>query len=285
MRGWSIPRPERPRHTARAGRLLRRGALAAGLVAAALAPAAAASAPPAAAAETAFDLVTRCPTAAEVAAIDDDLNQRFEGDPSAPELVCTDAQGSADLTLMQRNAYTNLLAIRRMSFVRPQTQIGDTTYAIGTGSPRAIAGVIDPDGGRASPTSFVVAEVEPPAADVGLTVRARRRQRVGRLKVRVGCASLCAVALRGKVVAKRKRIGRKGKRTFRIRSRAFQVDAGERRVIPITLRHPNRSMRRLRRLLRRKPYRRHSRATFRVRAVAAGGISSAKRVRVTRLRP
>lgn len=64
-------------------------------------------------------LVARCPTAAEVAAIDAELSLSFEYDPTAPALACTAAAGSRDLTELQKRVYQALLAMQETPFARP----------------------------------------------------------------------------------------------------------------------------------------------------------------------
>jgi hypothetical protein len=74
---------------------------------------------PTARAENVQDLMRRCPTADEVAAIDRDLQLHFEVDPFNGQLVCRASQGSVDLTTLQLRAYQALLAMRRMRFDAP----------------------------------------------------------------------------------------------------------------------------------------------------------------------
>ena len=82
-------------------------------------------------AETIDDVIGRCPTVAEMAAIDAVVTVSFEGnDPSAPTLVCHSAQGSRDLTKLKRNLYNILRAAQKIRFTQPlpwsaQTSIWD----------------------------------------------------------------------------------------------------------------------------------------------------------------
>lgn len=62
------------------------------------------------------ELLSRCPSAEEIANIDIDLALSFSGDPTAGELVCSAAQGSADLTRLQERAYQAVLAMQRLRF-------------------------------------------------------------------------------------------------------------------------------------------------------------------------
>ncbi len=70
-------------------------------------------------AATADEIADGCPTAAQIAQINADFTISFEGDPTAPTLVCTAADGSADLTRMKERFYDALLVMREMSFARP----------------------------------------------------------------------------------------------------------------------------------------------------------------------
>ena len=63
--------------------------------------------------------LARCPTAAEVAWVDRHVSFTFEHDPTGPTLVCTAADGSADLTHLQERAYQSILTIRRIQFDTP----------------------------------------------------------------------------------------------------------------------------------------------------------------------
>jgi len=82
----------------------------------------------AAAAETIDDVIGRCPTAAEMNAIDAVITLSFEGpDPSGPGLVCTAGAGSRNLTRLQRNVYNLLLAAQKIRFSRALPWSNQTT--------------------------------------------------------------------------------------------------------------------------------------------------------------
>jgi hypothetical protein len=70
-------------------------------------------------AQTVDEDLSRCPTAAEVASVDAKLTLVFEADPTAPVLACSAANGSADLTLLQKRAYNVTLAMQRIAFDAP----------------------------------------------------------------------------------------------------------------------------------------------------------------------
>ncbi len=82
-------------------------------------------------AETIDDVIGRCPTVAEMAAIDAVITLSFEGtDPSAPTLVCHAIGGSRDLTKLRRNVYNILIAAQKIRFSQPlpwshQTSVWD----------------------------------------------------------------------------------------------------------------------------------------------------------------
>ncbi len=65
------------------------------------------------------DYLSRCPTAAEIASVDAALSIQFEDDPSAPTLVCTVAEGSQNLTQLQKNTYNTILLMRELEFDQP----------------------------------------------------------------------------------------------------------------------------------------------------------------------
>ena len=64
-------------------------------------------------------LLARCPTAAEVASINADLDLSFETDPTAGTFRCTPEIGSVNLTEMQRRVYQTLLVMRELQFSEP----------------------------------------------------------------------------------------------------------------------------------------------------------------------
>jgi hypothetical protein len=68
---------------------------------------------------TVDQVLARCPTVQEVAAINGDLRLSFEADPTAEQLVCTAATGSADLTLLQRRIYQTLVVTKQLQFSQP----------------------------------------------------------------------------------------------------------------------------------------------------------------------
>lgn len=61
----------------------------------------------------------KCPTAAEVAAIDHDIKLIWSADPTKGKLACTKASGSADLTLLQRRIYRILGVMKQLQFSKP----------------------------------------------------------------------------------------------------------------------------------------------------------------------
>jgi hypothetical protein len=73
-------------------------------------------------------LLARCPTASEVAAINSDFKLTFAADPTKGQLVCTAAAGSANLTLLQRRIYQTLQVAKRLSFSRPLPWTAKSLY-------------------------------------------------------------------------------------------------------------------------------------------------------------
>jgi hypothetical protein len=64
-------------------------------------------------------LLGRCPTPGELASVDSSVSMTFTSDPSAGVLVCTAAQGSRDLTLLQERAYQAVLMFTWIRFDAP----------------------------------------------------------------------------------------------------------------------------------------------------------------------
>ena len=75
--------------------------------------------PLAVAVPTIADLLARCPTPAELASVDASVSITFTSDPSAGTLVCTEAQGSRDLTHLQERAYQAALLFSWIKFDAP----------------------------------------------------------------------------------------------------------------------------------------------------------------------
>lgn len=69
--------------------------------------------------QTVDDFFTRCPTADEVARVNSDFKVSFEYDPTAPTLVCRAADGSADLTALQKRAYQTIYVTKLLNFNQP----------------------------------------------------------------------------------------------------------------------------------------------------------------------
>ncbi len=74
------------------------------------------------------NLLSSCPSAAEIAAIDTDLDLTFDADPTEGTLVCTAAAGSADLTRLEERAYQAIRVIRAMQFERPLPWTSKSLY-------------------------------------------------------------------------------------------------------------------------------------------------------------
>jgi hypothetical protein len=67
-----------------------------------------------------------CPSAAELSAIDVPIS--FEGDGSGGTLVCREADGSWDLTQVQKNAYRALLFMKTVEFDAPLPWTNQNLY-------------------------------------------------------------------------------------------------------------------------------------------------------------
>lgn len=70
-------------------------------------------------ASTVEEVLATCPSAQDVASINSDFNLAFEFDPTGGTLVCTAAEGSEDLTLLQSNVYQVLRVARQIPFDVP----------------------------------------------------------------------------------------------------------------------------------------------------------------------
>jgi uncharacterized repeat protein (TIGR01451 family) len=65
------------------------------------------------------ELVSGCPPAADVAAIDATVRLQFDGDPTAGTSVCTAAQSGRSLSLLQERVYHSLQVMRSLRYSRP----------------------------------------------------------------------------------------------------------------------------------------------------------------------
>jgi hypothetical protein len=84
--------------------------------------------PPTPPAPVATQLTERCPTSTEVGEIDRDLLLTFEGDPTAGTIVCSAAESSRDLTLLQTQTYRALLMAKALTFNAPLPWTPNTLY-------------------------------------------------------------------------------------------------------------------------------------------------------------
>lgn len=78
--------------------------------------------------EAANAVLARCPTPAEVAAADRDLLLSFDYDVTAGQTVCSAAQSSRDLTLLQAQTYRVLTIMRRLTFGMSLPWTSDSLY-------------------------------------------------------------------------------------------------------------------------------------------------------------
>lgn len=76
---------------------------------------------------TVDDLAAACPSAAEVGAFNARTTLRFDADPTAGQLVCRAADGSADLTRLQERAYQ---ALRLMQILPFETRLPWTSKSL-----------------------------------------------------------------------------------------------------------------------------------------------------------
>jgi hypothetical protein len=73
-------------------------------------------------------LISQCPTSAELAAIDADISIAFESDPAAGSLVCEASTGSVNLTRFQERAYQALRVMREIRFSRALPWTSQSLY-------------------------------------------------------------------------------------------------------------------------------------------------------------
>jgi len=65
------------------------------------------------------DFIMRCPTAEEVAMVDNAVPLYFEADPTADQIVCTAAQSGKDLSVLQKGAYQTIVLMKLLEFDQP----------------------------------------------------------------------------------------------------------------------------------------------------------------------
>jgi len=73
-------------------------------------------------------VIAQCPSPTEVAASDRDLTLTFENDPTIGRTVCSAAQSSRDLTLLQAQVYRVLTVIRQLTFDAPLPWTSNSLY-------------------------------------------------------------------------------------------------------------------------------------------------------------
>ena len=126
-------------------------------------------------------------------------------------------------------------------------------------------------------------------AGIRLEAKAAKRQRVGKLRAKLGCPEeACEASLDGVVVAKAKRKGRRAelakRKRFELADRAVSLAAGETRTVKLKLVKGKRATKKLKRLLRKKPYRKGSRATLDAAASDPFGNEASAKLKVKKLR-
>ena len=78
--------------------------------------------------ESANDILHRCPRPVEVARSDRDLTLSFEGDLTVGQIVCSAAQSSRDLTLLEAQVYRVLTIMRHLKFDAPLPWTSNSLY-------------------------------------------------------------------------------------------------------------------------------------------------------------
>ena len=73
-------------------------------------------------------IIGQCPTPAEVSAIDRELVLTFERDPTSGRVICSAAQSSRDLTLLQAQTYRALNVTKRLTFDAPLPWTASSLY-------------------------------------------------------------------------------------------------------------------------------------------------------------
>src|SRR5712692_2971841 len=73
-------------------------------------------------------VIAQCPSPTEVAASDRDLTLTFENDPTIGRTVCSAAQSSRDLTLLQAQVYRVLTVMRQLTFDAPLPWTSNSLY-------------------------------------------------------------------------------------------------------------------------------------------------------------
>jgi hypothetical protein len=131
----------------------------------------------------------------------------------------------------------------------------------------------------------------PPDTSITLLLDAKRKQKVRKLTVTVGCGSeACEAELGGKAVATKAKGGKrtrrasaaktKRKKTFTVKPKSLSIAAGEQETKRVKFKRSKKSVSVLRRLLKRRAYRRGTKAKLKVTATDAAGNSATERVKV-----
>jgi uncharacterized repeat protein (TIGR01451 family) len=74
-------------------------------------------------------LLAACPSPSQVAAVNADLQLRFESDPTIGTLACTSAGGSVTLTPLQHRVYQTIRAMKVLAFTRPLPWTSKSLYS------------------------------------------------------------------------------------------------------------------------------------------------------------
>ncbi len=131
-----------------------------------------------------------------------------------------------------------------------------------------------------------VAAILDPDTSVALAVEAKKKQRVGKLKISIsGGDEAITGEIGGKAVAKKGGASVAARKTTKkIKPKSFSVAAGATKTVGVKFNKNRKSVKKLRKLLKRKAFRKRSTANVRVSASDRAGNSAAETVKI-KLKP
>ena len=207
--------------------------------------------------------------------------------------ACDDSgNGEGQVFLGARDVDTNSAGIALFSATVDPSTVGDHLTATATdldsGDTSEFAACVEVDSKAepSPPPPPPPPATDPPDTEIVLDVDAKGRQRVGKLKLDVSCGGeACEIEGSGKAVAKRGEGKRRAasaatKKAYKLKPAAMSLVAGEERTLRLKLKKHGKSVKKLRKLLKAKSYRKRSKAKVDVAAADEVGNTATEKVKV-----
>lgn len=205
--------------------------------------------------------------------------------------ACDDSgHGEGRAFLGAQNVQTDAAGVAAVDATVDPSSVGDqltaTATDLGSGDTSEFSACVPIDSKPEPPPA------PPPAAgpadtEITLSLSAKGRQRIGKLKLDVSCGDEpCEVETSGKAMAKEKGGGKSrgaraaARKSYGLKPAQISLGAGEEQTVRLKLRKHRKSVKKLRRLLKQSAYRKRSNAKIEVGATDAAGNSTIENLRI-----